>query len=135
MTFYEYCQQDNVEGMGEVTRESQKAHIEKIKALIEKITEYRNYNIGKFESTRLSDDDLDVIERALACHMCVIALDMKRGESANQPQAQPIARTPEEIAYYKCCKACGLNARCERENQRDCDEFLEMIDWLTGKQV
>lgn len=53
----------------------------------------------------------------------------------NQPPVQQIVRTPEEITYYKCCKACGLNARCERENQRDCDEFLEMIEWLTGKQV
>ena len=67
--------------MSDVTRESQKAHIEKIKASIEKITEYRNYNIGKFESTRLSDDDLDVIERALACHMCVIALDMGKNDN------------------------------------------------------
>ena len=80
MTFYEYRQQNKVESMGEVTRESQKAHIEKIKASIEKITEYRNSNIGKFESTRLSDDDLDVIERALACHMCVITLDMEKAE-------------------------------------------------------
>ena len=80
MTFYEYCQQDKEESMSEVTRESQKAHIEKIKASIEKITEYRNSNIGKFELTRLSDDDLDVIERALACHMCVITLDMGKAE-------------------------------------------------------
>lgn len=50
-------------------------------------------------------------------------------------QVQQIVRTPEVIAYYKCCKDCGLNERCERENQRDCDEFLEMIDWLLGKQV
>lgn len=80
MTFYEYCQQDKEESMSEVTRESQKAHIEKIKASIEKIAEYRNSNIGKFESTRLSDDDLDVIERALACHMCVITLDMGKND-------------------------------------------------------
>ena len=80
MTFYEYRQKNKVESMSEVTRESQKAHIEKIKASIEKITEYRNSNIGKFELTRLSDDDLDVIERALACHMCVIALDMEKAE-------------------------------------------------------
>ena len=66
--------------MSEVTRESQKAHIEKIKASIEKITEYRNSNISKFESIYLSGDDLDVIERALACHMCMIALDMEQAE-------------------------------------------------------
>ena len=81
MTFYEYCQQEKVESMSEVTRESQKAHIEKIKASIEKITEYKNSNISKIESTRLSDDDLDVIERALVCHMCVIALDMGKNDS------------------------------------------------------
>ena len=80
MTFYEHCQQDKVESMGGVTRESQKSHIEKIKASIEKITEYRNSNIGKFESIYLSGDDLDVIERALACHMCVITLDMEKAE-------------------------------------------------------
>ena len=80
MTFYKYRQQNKVESMGKVTRESQKANIKKIKALIEKITEYRNSNIGKFESIYLSDDDLDVIERALACHMCVITLDMEKAE-------------------------------------------------------
>ena len=66
--------------MSEVTRESQKAHIEKIKALCEKIADYKNSNISKFESIYLSDDDLDVIERALACHMCVITLDMEKAE-------------------------------------------------------
>lgn len=64
--------------MSEVTRESQEAHVEKIKALIEKITEYKNSDVSKFESIYLSDDDLDVIERALACHMCVIALDIEQ---------------------------------------------------------
>lgn len=64
--------------MSEVTRESQKAHIEKIKASIEKITEYRNSDISKFEAIYLSDEDLDVIERALACHMCVITLDTEK---------------------------------------------------------
>lgn len=69
--------------MSDVTRESQKSHVKKIKALIEKITEYSNSNIGKFESIYLSDDDLDVIERALACHMCVIALDVGRIRKTN----------------------------------------------------
>lgn len=62
--------------MSDVTIESQKAHIEKIKALIEKITEYEKSGISKFESIYLSRDDLDVIERALACHMCVITFDV-----------------------------------------------------------
>lgn len=66
--------------MNEVTRESQEEHIEKIKALIEKITDYKKSDVSKFKSTCLSGDDLNVIERALACHMCVIALDM--GEDA-----------------------------------------------------
>lgn len=64
--------------MSEVTRESQKAHIEKIKASIEKITEYRYSDISKFKSICLSDDDLDVIERALAFHMCMITLDTEK---------------------------------------------------------
>lgn len=66
--------------MSEVTRESQKAHIEKIKALIEKITEYKKSDVSKFESIYLSGNDLDVIQRALACHMCVITFDMGKND-------------------------------------------------------
>lgn len=69
--------------MGHVTEKTleriaeQKKHIEKIKALSE--------FIGKCDEEdefHFSDEDIDIIKRALACHWSVIQLDISRQEEA-----------------------------------------------------
>lgn len=60
----------------------------------------------------------------------------------NQQQVQPtisileIVRTPEEIAMKKCCIYCGLKNHCYAlDGNPDCDEYIEFMGWLTGKEV
>ena len=55
-----------------VTPESQKAHVKKIKSLLDKLA-------GK-ESYTLNEGELSTVIRALACHMFVIELDLERQE-------------------------------------------------------
>lgn len=62
------------------TPESQRAHIKKLKALLNRFHKF--YDEESRQSTedgiKLSDDDVDLIERALGLHMAVIKLDMKQ---------------------------------------------------------
>lgn len=56
-------------------------------------------------------------------------------ESAKEPH---IVRTPEEIAHEKCCVMCGCKDICypkDGNNNPDCEEYIEFVDFLTGKQV
>ena len=63
-----------------VTPESQRAHIANIKHIATKLNKINNASDLPTITVHLSQDELDTIQRALACHMAVITLDMeKRG--------------------------------------------------------
>lgn len=53
-----------------VTPESQKAHVKEIKGLLDRL--------AKKDSYTLNEGEISTVARALACHMCVIELDLKR---------------------------------------------------------
>ena len=57
----------------EVTPQSQKAHVKEIKGLLDRL--------AKKESYILNEGEISTIARALACHMFVIELDLKRQEN------------------------------------------------------
>lgn len=61
-----------------VTKATQKAHLKKIENICKRISEHEKSARGNFEAMYLSKDDLDVVKKALACHMAVITLDMKK---------------------------------------------------------
>ncbi len=64
----------------QVTPESQRAHIANIKHIATKLNRINNASDLPTITVYLSQDELDTIQRALACHMAVITLDMeKRG--------------------------------------------------------
>lgn len=63
-----------------VTIQEQRVHVRKIKRLAKRIKEYEDSDSSKYECLYLSKDDLDTIKRALACHMAVITLDIKKQE-------------------------------------------------------
>ena len=54
----------------EVTPQSQKEHVKEIKTLLN--------NIGDKESYTLNEGELNLVVRALSCHMFVIELDLRR---------------------------------------------------------
>lgn len=54
----------------EVTPQSQKAHVKEIKGLLDRL--------AKKESYTLNVGEISTVARALACHMCVIELDLQR---------------------------------------------------------
>lgn len=63
-----------------VTPESQRAHIANIKHIATKLNKINNASDLPTITVHLGQDELDTIQRALACHMAVITLDMeKRG--------------------------------------------------------
>lgn len=63
-----------------VTPESQRAHIANIKHIATKLNKISNTSDLPTITVHLNQDELDTIQRALACHMAVITLDMeKRG--------------------------------------------------------
>jgi uncharacterized protein YoaH (UPF0181 family) len=64
------------------TIEEQGAHLEKLKALGEKIHEYESSGMNKYEAIYFGSEELDTIKRAVACHMAVITLDMKNRKAA-----------------------------------------------------
>ena len=64
----------------QVTPESQRAHIANIKHIATKLNKINNASDLPTITVHLSQDELDTIQRALACHMAVITLDReKRG--------------------------------------------------------
>ena len=64
----------------QVTPESQRAHIANIKHIATKLNRINNTSDLPTITVHLSQNELDTIQRALACHMAVITLDMeKRG--------------------------------------------------------
>lgn len=60
----------------------QREHIKKIEDLCGRISEYQKSDLSKYEAMYLSADDIDIIARALVCHMSVISLDAQRQEKA-----------------------------------------------------
>ena len=64
-----------------VTPESQRAHIANIKHIATKLNRVSTEaDLLPTITVHLSLDELDTIQRALACHMAIITLDMeKRG--------------------------------------------------------
>ena len=68
----------NINEFEPVTKESQHAHIVKIKHIATKLNETMNSSDLPTITVHLSQNELDTIQRALACHMAVITLDMER---------------------------------------------------------
>lgn len=64
-----------VNNLKEVTPESQREHIKKIKAILKTLPGEGTYF--------LTEGEVETITRALACHMFVIELDLKRQEEKN----------------------------------------------------
>ena len=64
----------------QVTPESQRAHIADIKHIATKLNKITNASDLPTITVHLSQDELDTIQRALACHMAVITLDMEKRE-------------------------------------------------------
>lgn len=62
--------------------EKQRMHVKKIMDLSERIAKYQKSEQNKYESMYLSEDDIDVIARALMCHMAVINSDVQKQEKA-----------------------------------------------------
>lgn len=62
--------------------EKQKAHVHKLMDLGKRIVEYQKSGIGKYEAMYLSEDDIEIIARALMCHMAVINSDVQKQEKA-----------------------------------------------------
>ena len=60
-----------------VTPESQRAHIANIKHIATKLNKINNASDLPTITVHLSQNELDTIQRALACHMAVITLDME----------------------------------------------------------
>lgn len=61
-----------------ITIEEQKELIEKQKELAKKIQEYLDDKGYMDEAMYLDKEDYELIQRALACHMAVVTLDMKK---------------------------------------------------------
>lgn len=61
-----------------ITIEEQKELIEKQKKLSKEIQEYLDNEEYKYEAMYLVKEDYELIQRALACHMAVVTLDMKK---------------------------------------------------------
>ena len=59
-----------------VTPKSQKAHVKKIKGLLDKLAGKKTYV--------LNEGEISTVARALACHMCVIELDLKRQKDVHE---------------------------------------------------
>ena len=55
----------------EVTPQSQRAHIKEIKTLLDTLAKNR-------ESYTLNEGEINLVARALSCHMFVIDLDLRR---------------------------------------------------------
>lgn len=64
--------------MERVTIEEQEKHLDKIDKLAKRIKDYESSPVSNFEALYLDKEELDTIKRALACHMAVIVLDMKK---------------------------------------------------------
>jgi hypothetical protein len=63
----------------EVTPQSQRAHIKKIKNLLDAL--------ARKESYTLNEGEISTVARALACHMCVITLDLERQKDEQKTEA------------------------------------------------
>lgn len=71
----------NIKTLNQVTPESQRAHIANIKHIATKLNRVSaETDLLPTITVHLSQDELDTIQRALACHMAVITLDMERGK-------------------------------------------------------
>ena len=62
----------------EVTPQSQRAHVKKIKSLLDAL--------AREESYTLNEGEINTVVRALACHMFVIELDLKRQEDEQKTE-------------------------------------------------
>lgn len=60
----------------------QRAYMKKIEDLCGQISEYQKSDLSKCEAMYLTNGDMDIIARALVCHMSVISLDAQRQEKA-----------------------------------------------------
>lgn len=65
-------------GVKMITIEEQKEFIKKQKELAERIQEYLDNKGYMYDAMYLGKEDYELIQRALACHMAVVTLDMKR---------------------------------------------------------
>ena len=63
-----------------VTPKSQKAHVKKIKSLLDRLAGKNTYE--------LNEGEINTIIRALACHMFVIELDLKRQKDEQKSRKQ-----------------------------------------------
>jgi hypothetical protein len=64
----------------EVTLQSQREHVKKIKSLLDVL--------ARKESYTLNEGEISTVARALACHMFVIELDLKRQEDEQNSRNQ-----------------------------------------------
>lgn len=61
-----------------ITIEEQKELVEKQKELAKRIKGYLDSKGYMYDAMYLGKEDLELIQRALACHMAVVTLDMKK---------------------------------------------------------
>lgn len=64
----------------EVTSQSQRAHVKEIKKLLDAL--------ARKESYTLNEGEISTVARALACHMFVIKLDLKRQKDEQNSRNQ-----------------------------------------------